>query len=132
MQSKQGIATDAADRLTELAFERTVLAVERTYAAWIRTGLGAVAAGLAAKKFLVGVVPEWLIVSTGSALALFGAFCFVAAIWREFTLRPAPMPDVPRLNSMLLIVATAILVMVALAAVFGVIFGAPAGIDPRA
>lgn len=127
MQSNQPPATDGADRLTQLAFERTVLAVERTYAAWIRTGLGAVAAGLAAKKFLAGVVPAWVIVPTGSALALFGAFCFVAAVWREFTLRPAPMPDIPRLNSILLIAATILLVLVAIAALLAIILGRTGG-----
>jgi hypothetical protein len=56
----------SADRRTELAANRTVLAAERTYAAWVRTGLVSLAAGVGAKKTLDGVLPEWVIVLTGS------------------------------------------------------------------
>src|SRR5438067_12676893 len=60
-----------ADRRTELAANRTVLAAERTYAAWIRTGLMSLAAGVGAKKALGGVLPEWVVVLTGSIVAAF-------------------------------------------------------------
>ena len=41
------------------------------------------AAGVGAKKTLGGVLPEWVVVLTGSVLVAFAAFCFAAAIWRE-------------------------------------------------
>ena len=66
----------SADRRTELAANRTVLAAERTYAAWVRTGLMSLAAGVGAKKTLGGVLPEWVVVLTGSVLVAFAAFCF--------------------------------------------------------
>src|SRR5690349_22569966 len=77
------ITKDSADRRTELAANRTVFAAERTYAAWVRTGLASLASGIGAKKLLDGVVPDWMIVSTGSILVLFSAFCFAAAVWRQ-------------------------------------------------
>src|SRR5689334_6972872 len=84
----------SADRRTELAANRTVLAAERTYAAWVRTGLVSLAAGVGAKTTLRGVLPEWVIVLTGSVLVAFAAFCFVAAVWRElFPGTPPPQPD---------------------------------------
>ena len=55
-----------ADRRTELAANRTVFAAERTYAAWVRTGLVSLAAGVGAKRTLGGVLPEWVVVLTGS------------------------------------------------------------------
>src|ERR1051325_1443435 len=94
----------SADRRTELAANRTVLAAERTYAAWVRTGLVSLAAGVGAKKTLIGVLPEWVVVVTGSVLVAFAAFCFVAAVWRELypgTL--SPQPDVRRLPRVLLV-----------------------------
>src|SRR5687768_3219458 len=77
------VTKDSADRRTELAADRTVFAAERTYAAWVRTGLAALASGIGAKKLLEGVVPEWMIIGTGSVLVLFSAFCFAAAVWRQ-------------------------------------------------
>jgi hypothetical protein len=49
------------------------------------------------KKTLGGVLPEWVVVLTGSVLAAFAAFCFAAAVWRELypgapPPRPAPPP----------------------------------------
>ena len=85
---------DSADRRTELAADRTVFAAERTYAAWVRTGLVALASGIGARKLLEGVVPGWMIVTTGTALVLFSAFCFVAGVWRQlFVGTPPPNPD---------------------------------------
>src|ERR1044071_1555140 len=70
----------SADRRTELAANRTVLAAERTYAAWVRTGLMSLAAGVGAKKTLGGVLPEWVVVLTGSVAVAFAAVCFPAAV----------------------------------------------------
>jgi putative membrane protein len=119
---------DSADRRTELAANRTVFAAERTYAAWVRTGLAALASGIGAKKLLEGVVPEWMIVSTGSVLVLFSAFCFAAAVWRQlFTGAQPPQPDVERLPPYLLIIFNGFLALVSLAALFGLWFGQTGG-----
>jgi putative membrane protein len=118
----------SADRRTELAANRTVLAAERTYAAWVRTGLVSLAAGVGAKKMLDGVLPEWVIVLTGSVLVAFAAFCFVAAVWRElFPGTPPPQPDVHRLPRALLFALNGFLALVALAVLFGVWFGRTGG-----
>jgi putative membrane protein len=118
----------SADRRTELAANRTVLAAERTYAAWVRTGLVSLAAGVGAKKTLDGVLPEWVIVLTGSVLVAFAAFCFVAAVWRElFPGTPPPQPDVHRLPRALLFALNGFLALVALAVLFGVWFGRTGG-----
>jgi len=88
----------SADRRTELAANRTVLAAERTYAAWVRTGPMSLAAGVGAKKTLGGVLPERVVVLTGSVLVAFSAFCFAAAVWRElYPGTPPPRPVVRRL-----------------------------------
>jgi putative membrane protein len=119
---------DSADRRTELAANRTVFAAERTYAAWVRTGLAALASGIGAKKLLVGVVPDWMIVSTGSVLILFSAFCFAAAVWRQvFTGSQPPQPDVQRIPPFLLVLFNGFLALVSLAALFGLWFGQTGG-----
>jgi putative membrane protein len=119
---------DSADRRTELAADRTVFAAERTYAAWVRTGLAALASGIGAKKLLGGIVPEWLIVATGTILVLFSAFCFLAGVWRQvFTGAPPPDPDVRRLPPALLIIVNGFLALVAVAALLGVWFGQTGG-----
>jgi len=119
---------DSADRRTELAANRTVFAAERTYAAWVRTGLAALASGIGAKKLLEGVVPEWMIVSTGSVLTLFSAFCFASAVWRQvFTGAQPPQPDVQRIPPFLLVLFNGFLALVSLAALFGLWFGQIAG-----
>jgi putative membrane protein len=115
---------DSADRRTELAADRTVFAAERTYAAWVRTGLVALASGIGARKLLEGLVPNWMIVGTGTALILFSAFCFVAGVWRQlFVGAPPPNPDVPRLPPYVLVVLNLFLALVALAALLGIWFG---------
>ena len=115
---------DSADRRTELAADRTVFAAERTYAAWVRTGLVALASGIGARKLLEGVVPGWMIVTTGSALILFSAFCFVAGVWRQlFVGAPPPNPDVPRLPPYVMVVLNIFLALVALAALLSIWFG---------
>ena len=114
---------ESTDRRTELAADRNVLAGERTYAAWVRTGFTALAAGVGAKKVLGGVLPNWAILATGTVVVLFGAFCFVAAIWREIWAgAPPPQPDVRRLPRLILISVNGFLVLVCLAAVLGVWF----------
>lgn len=119
---------DSADRRTELAADRTVLAAERTYAAWIRTGLASLASGIGAKKLLEGVVPEWMIIATGSVLVLFSAQCFIVAVWREvFPGVTEPDPEVRRLPSVLLIASNGFLTLVALAALMSIWFGQTGG-----
>src|SRR3954466_8856224 len=96
---------DSADRRTELAADRTVFAAERTYAAWVRTGLVALASGIGPRAELEGLVPNWMIVGTGTALILFSAFVFVAGVWRQlFVGAPPPNPDVAALPPQILVV----------------------------
>lgn len=120
---------DSADRRTELAADRTVLAAERTYAAWVRTGLAALASGVGAKTVLAGVIPEWLIIATGTLLVLFSAFCFGAAVWREINPRPAPAsPDTRRIPRPVFLAVNGFLIVVALAALIGIWFGRTGGV----
>jgi putative membrane protein len=122
------VTKDSADRRTELAADRTVFAAERTYAAWVRTGLGALASGIGAKSLLAGVVPEWMIVATGTLLVIFSGFCFAAAVWRQvFAGAPPPMPDVRRIPPLLLVGMNGFLVLVALAALLSIWFGRTGG-----
>jgi putative membrane protein len=115
---------DSADRRTQLAADRTMFAAERTYAAWVRTGLVALASGIGAKKLLAGLVPDWMIVATGSLLVFFSAFCFAAAVWREFDRgEPPPRPDARRIPPALLVLVNGFLALVALAALVGIWFG---------
>lgn len=115
---------DSADRRTELAADRTVLAAERTYAAWVRTGLAALASGVGARKLLEGTVPDRLALLAAGTLVLFGAFCFIAAVWRDVSPRiEHPRPETRRLPTPVLLVANGVLVLVALAAFVGVVSG---------
>jgi putative membrane protein len=108
----------------ELAADRTIYAAERTYAAWVRTGLASLASGVGAKAILEGVVPEYLIIATGSILVLFSAFCFAVAVWREISPgAPPPQPGVRRIPPWLLMAVNGFLVLVALAALLGIWFG---------
>lgn len=119
---------DSADRRTQLAADRTMFAAERTYAAWVITGLASLASGIGAKKLLEGVVPEYLILAAGSVLVLFSGFCFGAAVWRQiFAGTPPPQPDTPRIRKELLIAVNGFLVLVALSALLGVLFGRTGG-----
>jgi putative membrane protein len=119
---------DSADRRTELAANRTVFAAERTYAAWVRTGLASLASGIGAKKLLEGVVPDWMIISTGSILVLFSAFCFAAAVWRQlFQGAQPPQPDVQRIPPFLFVIFNGFLALVALAALVSIWFGRTGG-----
>ena len=88
----------------------------------------ALASGIGAKKLLEGVVPEWMIISTGSLLVLFSAQCFIVAVWREvFPDIKDPQPEVRRLPSVLLIASNGFLTLVALAAIFSIWFGRTGG-----
>jgi putative membrane protein len=119
---------DSADRRTELAADRTVLAAERTYASWVQLGLGSLAAGLGAKKLLGGVVPEWMIIVQGTLLVLFSAFCFGAAVWRQFAPGvPPPRPDVRRIPPHILMGVNAFLALVAFSALLSIWFGRTGG-----
>jgi putative membrane protein len=122
------VTKDSADRRTELAADRTIFAAERTYAAWVRTGLASLAFGIGAKKLLEGVISEWMIISTGTLLVLFSAFCFAAAVWRQlFMGAPPPIPDVRRIPPILLVLMNGFLVLVALAALLSIWFGRTGG-----
>jgi len=115
---------DSADRRTQLAADRTIFAAERTYAAWVRTGLMALASGIGARALLTGVIPEWMIVATGTVLVAFSGFCFGAAVWRQFNPGPPPpRPDIKRIYPAVLVLVNGFLVLVALAALVGVWFG---------
>jgi putative membrane protein len=81
-----------------------------------------------AKKVLGGVMQEWAVLATGSVLVLFGAFCFVAAVWRELRAgAPPPQPDIRRLPRAALIGVNGFLVLVCLGALLGVWFGETGG-----
>jgi putative membrane protein len=120
--------TTDADRRTELAADRTVLAAERTYASWVQLGLASLASGIGAKKLLEGVVPEWMVIVTGTLLVFFSAFCFAAAVWRQFDPGvPPPRPDVRRLPPYLLVAVNGLLALVALSALLSIWFGRTGG-----
>ena len=115
---------DSADRRTELAADRTVFAAERTYAAWVRTGLVAMASGIGARALLMGTLPEWLVIATGSVFMLFSVFCFGAGVWRHlYPGPPPPMPDAARIHPALLVFVNSILGLVSIAALVGIWFG---------
>jgi putative membrane protein len=123
-----GQSKDSAERRTELAADRNVFAAERTYAAWVRTGLAALASGVGAKAALKDVIPEYIVITAGTVLALFSAFCFFAGIWREFSPGPPPPePDIKRLPRGVLIAINSFLILVALAAVWGILYGRTGG-----
>jgi putative membrane protein len=110
------ILDEETDRRTSLAADRTILAAERTYAAWVRTGLAALATGIGARAVLKDAMPLWLARTTATVLILFAAFCFGAAIWREFYSLP---PGKSRLHVMpraMIIPFNGLLVLVTLAA----------------
>ena len=121
VRASEAQQADSADRRTQLAADRTALAAERTYAAWVRTGLAALAAGIGARALLDKLVVGWLIDATGCLLVLFGAICFVAAVWREVLPEITPAHDVRRLPRPVLIVVNGFLVLVSLAALVGLL-----------
>ena len=123
MERSTARVEDSADRRTELAADRTIFAAERTYAAWVRTGLFAMASGIGAQALMAGVLPQWLIITTGSVLLLFSVFCFGAAVWRHlFPGPPPPMPDAVRIHPALLILVNVFLASVSITAVANIWF----------
>jgi putative membrane protein len=91
-------------------------------------GLTALASGVGAKTALKDVIPEYIVLAAGTVLALFSAFCFFAGIWREFSPGPPPpQPDIKRLPGGVLIGVNSFLILIALAAVFGIWFGRTGG-----
>lgn len=110
------------DRNLALSADRTILAREQVYGSWVRTGLTALAAAVGARTLYATVVPAWLAVATGVLLALFSAFCFLAAVWREMSPAFADLhPSQRRLPPSMLIVINGSLTLVALAAAFGIV-----------
>lgn len=109
----------SAERRTELAADRTALAGERTYAAWMRTGLASMASAVGAVKLLDGVVVTWIAAATSLALALFAAFCFLAAVWRELTDHVAPKPEVRPIPAWLTVGFSGFMALVAVAVIIG-------------
>jgi putative membrane protein len=122
MERDTALMEVSADRRTELAADRTVFAAERTYAAWVRTGLVAIASGVGAKALLTGILPQWLILLTGGVLILFSVFCFGAAVWRNLYHADPPVPGAKRLHPALFIVVNGFLILVAFAALVGIMF----------
>ena len=60
------------------------------------------------------MLPEWVVVLTGSVLVVFAAFCFAVAVWRElYPGTPPPRPDVRRLPRALLFALNGFLALVA-------------------
>ena len=124
MERSTARVEDSADRRTELAADRTVFAAERTYAAWVRTGLVAMASGIGARALLMGTLPEWLVIATGTVFMLFSVFCFGAGVWRHlYPGPPPPIPDAARIHPTVLVLVNAILAMVSIAALIGIWFG---------
>lgn len=117
MTDKTEGAADSARYRTALAADRTIFAAERTYAAWVRTGLAALASGVGAKALLTGVLPDLGVKLAGTVLTLFSAFCFAAAVWREFSTLPKIVPDARRIPGPVLYTVNAFLALVALMAV---------------
>ena len=121
MERSTARVEDSADRRTELAAGRTIFAAERTYAAWVRTGLFAMASGIGAQALMAGVLPQWLIITTGSVLLLFSVFCFGAAVWRHlYPGPPPPVPDAARIAPALLIFVNAFLALVSITALVSI------------
>ena len=110
------------DRDLALAADRTILAREQVYGSWMRTGLTALAAAVGARTLYATVVPAWLAMATGAVLALFSAFCFLAAVWREISPDFAELhPSQRRMPPAMLIVINGFLVLVSLAALAGLL-----------
>jgi putative membrane protein len=113
--------TAEAQRQVQLAADRTLLASERTYAAWIRTALAALASGVGARALLQDVVPSVLAKLTGSVLIIFAGFCMVAAVWRHLSRAvPPPVTDLRPVPRVALLPMSAFLLLVAVAALFGI------------
>ncbi|MBS0479622.1 MAG: hypothetical protein JSR79_10020 [Proteobacteria bacterium] len=87
----------------------------------MRTGLTALAA-VGARTLYATVAPAWLADATGVLLALFAAFCFLAAVWREMSPDFAELhPSQRRLPPGILIAINGSLTLVAVAAAIGIV-----------
>jgi|SRR6185437_4387772 len=121
IRQASGQIAQSTDRATQLAADRTVYAAERTYAAWVRTGLASMASGIGAKALLTGILPGLGVKLAGSVLVTFSAFCFVAAVWREFFPPvPPPVPDTSRIPRPILYGVNIVLTIVAIAALVSI------------
>jgi putative membrane protein len=127
--SSSGRTRDSAERRTELAADRNVFAARTDLCRLGAHRLAALASGVGAKAALKDIIPEYIVVPAGTVLALFSAFCFFAGIWREFFSAgpPPPQPDIKVLPRLVLIGVNSFLILVALAAVFGIWFGRTGG-----
>jgi putative membrane protein len=125
---ESGQIKDSAERRTELAADRNVFAARTDLCRLGAHRLAALASGVGAKAALKDVIPEYIVVPAGTVLALFSAF-FFAGIWREFFSAgpPPPQPDIKVLPRLVLIGVNSFLILVALAAVFGIWFGRTGG-----
>jgi putative membrane protein len=114
--SPYGAATPVERRSTlnaKLAAELTALAEQRTYTAWIFTGLGALATGIAINLMFAGLIPSWYGVTTGSALIIFSALCYIAAVWRSLQYRArSPVTEVRQAPAAMLIAVGAALIVI--------------------
>ena len=91
-------------------------------------GSSSLAAGVGAKAVLGEIMTEPIVLAAGSALVVFSAFCFWAAVWRElFPGAPPPRPDVHRIPPLLLIAINGFLVLVSAAALAGIWIGRTPG-----
>ncbi|MEO5867983.1 MAG: hypothetical protein ABIS14_09580 [Sphingomonas sp.] len=110
------------DRQLALAADRTILAREQAYGSWVRTGLAALAAAVGARTLLHDVLPVWFALATGAVLALFSAFCFAAAVWREMSPGFVDLhPSQRSLSPGLLIAINGFLCLVSAAALIGIV-----------
>ena len=116
---------DSADRRTTLAANR-----DRLRRGADLCGLDQDGAGCFGKRrrgqggHLRGVVPDWVVLSTGTLLVFFSVFCFGAAVWRELdTGAVNPAPEVRRIPRSVLIAVNALLALVSLFALVGIWLG---------
>ena len=113
---------DLARERTDYAEDRTVLANERTYSAWGRTGFTAMAAGLAAAKLLGDALPRWSVLTISTLSIAYGAFAFVAAVWRyRQSHRAHRGSGTPHIRFSVLAAANGLLLAAAAAALVGVL-----------
>lgn len=68
------------------ALDRTALANERTYLAWTRTGLTSLVGGLAAEKYLNGVISITSLRFLATTLIVFAILSFLLSAWRYHAL----------------------------------------------
>lgn len=117
-----GAGPGLARERTDYAQDRTVLANERTYGAWVRTGFTAMAAGLAAAKLLGDMLPRWSLLTISTVSITYGAFAFVAAVWRyRHSHRAHRDSDTPHIPLAIVVTANVMLLAAAVAALAGLL-----------